>query len=35
MHDQGIFPWSIQRFLFSRIQRNTNLTNHCKYVIIG
>ncbi len=35
MHDQGIFPWSIQRFPFSRIQRNTNLTNHCKYVIIG
>jgi len=35
MHDQGIFSWSIQRFPFSRIQRNTNLTNHCKYVIIG
>ena len=35
MHDQGIFPWSIQRFPFSRIQKNTNLTNHCKYVIIG
>ena len=34
MHDQGIFPWSIQRFPFLRIQKNTNLTNHCKYVII-
>jgi hypothetical protein len=35
MHDQGIFPWSIQRYLFSKIQRNTNLTNHVRYVIIG
>ena len=34
MHDQGIFLWFLQRSPFSRIQRNTNRTNHYKYVII-